>query len=50
MALNFDDFPNFACILFVNVGDELSVLPHDGMLVLCIFDNGSLFPLARSAI
>ena len=41
LAINFYGFPNSACIPVVDGGDELSVIPHDAMLVLlCVLYDG----------
>ena len=41
VAINFYGFPNSACIPVVDGGDELSVIPHDAMLVLlCVLYDG----------
>ena len=43
VAMNCYGFPNSTCIPVVDGGDELSVVPHDAMLVLlCVLDDGSL--------
>ena len=46
LAMNFYGFPNSACIPVVDGGDELSVVPHDAMLVLLC--DGRIFPFAES--
>ena len=49
VAMNFYGFPNSACIPAVGGGDELSVGPHDTILVLlCMLDDSRLFPFAES--
>ena len=49
VGMNFNFFPNSACIPVVDGGDKLCVLAHDAMLVLlCVLDDGRPFPFAES--
>ena len=49
MAVNFDGFSDSACMPVFHDGDEMTVIPFDGVFVLLgVFDDGELIPIAES--
>ena len=49
MAVNFDGFSDSACMPVFHYGDEMTVIPFDGVFVLLgVFDDGGLIPIAES--
>ena len=43
MALNFDGFSDSACMPVLHYGDEMTVIPFDGVFALLgVFDDGGL--------